>query len=132
MDGVELRTWGRLQGRTGTSNIYLYYWDHTPPVIEASKKFGAFHGSDIVYALNNLGTWNLPWSPVDQHLADVMSSGVNFAKAGNPNGPGLPLWPNFSLDNERSMQFSETIGAIPTPHKQELDFLDDLYAKQRQ
>lgn len=127
------RAWGRLQAKTGKSNVYLYYWDHTPPVIESTKSFGAFHGSEDVYFHNTLNMWNLPWRAVDRHLADVMSSyRINFAKTGNPNGPRLPFWPNFTLYDERSMNLSETIGAIPTPHKPELDFLDDWYAKQRQ
>ncbi|MFQ3459001.1 carboxylesterase family protein [Bradyrhizobium sp. UFLA01-814] len=125
------RTWGRLQAKTGKSNIYLYYWDHAPPVSGASKRFGAFHGSEIVYALNNLNMWNLPWGRVDRRLADVMSSyWVNFAKTGNPNGPGLPLWPNFALANEQTMHLGETIGAIPLPNKQQLDFFDTWYARQ--
>ncbi|OAF14060.1 hypothetical protein AYJ54_42925 [Bradyrhizobium centrolobii] len=127
------RAWGRLQAKTGKSNIYLYYWDHMPPVIEASKRFGAFHGSDIVYELNTLDTSNPPWRPADRKLADVMSSYcVNFAKTGDPNGPGLPRWPNFTAGSEQSMGFAETIAAIPTPQKQEIDFWDDWYAMQRQ
>ncbi|WP_027577321.1 hypothetical protein [Bradyrhizobium sp. WSM1743] len=68
------RIWGRLQTKTGKSKIYRFYWDHMPPVSEASKDFGAFHGSQVVHALNTLDRWNLPWSLLDRHLADVMSS----------------------------------------------------------
>ncbi|MDF0581984.1 carboxylesterase/lipase family protein [Bradyrhizobium yuanmingense] len=126
------RTWARLQTKTGKSKIYLFYWDHLPPVSGASKDFGAFHGSQVVYALNTLDKWNLPWGSFDRRLADVMSSyWVNFAKTGNPNGPGLPLWPNFSPENEQSMHFAETIAWAPTPHKQELDFLDRWWSTRR-
>jgi para-nitrobenzyl esterase len=127
------RTWGRLQDKTGKSKIYLFYWDHMPPVSPESIGFGAFHSSEIVYAQNNLNTWNLPWQPVDRHLADVMSSyWVNFAKTGDPNGPGLPPWPNFLPGSEQSMHFADKIGAIPNPSKAELDFFDAWYSKQRQ
>lgn len=127
-------SWARLQAKTGQSKVYLYYWDHVSPVGEPfEQNFGAFHGSDIVYALNNMGAWNLPWRPVDRRLGDVMSSyWVNFAKTGNPNGPGLPHWPNFIQGDERSMGFADPIGAIPVPHKKQFDFIDDWYALHRQ
>lgn len=126
------RMWGRLQSKTGKSNIYLYYWDHVPPGRPESAAFGAFHSSELVYAQNNLRAWNLPWQPVDRHLAAAMSSyWVNFAKTGNPNVAGLLEWPHFTPQHEESMHFEGTIQAIPTPLKAQLDFLDAWYAQQR-
>ena len=127
------RTWGRLQAKTGKSKIYLFYWDHVPPGRPESAAFGAFHSSEIVYAQNNLSTWNLPWQPVDRHLAEVMSSyWVNFAKTGDPERKGPAAVAGFHAGNEQSMHFADKTGAIPTPSKAELDFFDAWYAKQRQ
>jgi len=129
MFGWSSRTWGRLQAKTGKSKIYLFYWDHVPPVAPETEPFGAFHSSEITYAQNNLKTWNLPWTPVDRKLADAMSSyWVNFAKTGDPNAGGLPAWPNFDPKNEQSMHFGDTPSVIPTPLKPELDFFDRWYA----
>src|SRR5262249_8365621 len=51
----------------------------------------ATHGAEVSYAFNNPAP---TWTEVDRALADTMSSyWVNFAKNGNPNGPGLPTWP---------------------------------------
>ena len=126
------RTWGRLQTKTGKSKIFLFYWDRVPPGRPESAAFGAFHSSEICYALNNLGTWKLPWEPVDRKLAGIMSTfWVNFAKTGDPNGKELPVWPAFDPKNEQSMHFAETTAAIPTPLKPELDFFDAYYASQR-
>ena len=132
MFGWSSRTWGRLQAKTGRSKIYLFYWDHMPPVAPETKPFGAFHSSEITYAQNNLKTWNLPWTPVDRALAGTMSSYcVNFAKTGDPNEKGLPPWTPFDPGNERSMHFANKIGMFPTPLKQELDFFDAWFASQR-
>ena len=126
------RTWGRLQAKTGKSKIYLYYWDHVPPGRPESAAFGAFHSSEITYAQNNLSTWDLPWTSEDRKLADTMSSyWVNFAKTGSPNVAGLPAWPDFNRKDEQSMHFTATPGAIPTPHKAELDFFDRWFLGSR-
>src|SRR5262249_16887318 len=54
---------------------------------------GALHGAEIPYAFNNPAA---SWGDVDRALADTMSSyWVNFATRGDPNGPGLPVWPGL-------------------------------------
>jgi para-nitrobenzyl esterase len=40
-------------------------------------------------------------------VADQMQSyWVNFAKAGDPNGPGLPAWPKYDVTRRQSMEFT--------------------------
>ena len=51
---------------------------------------------------------------------------LNFAKSGDPNGCGLPRWPELTENDERALRLGETIEAIPIPGKAGLDFFDEL------
>jgi para-nitrobenzyl esterase len=61
---------------------------------------GAPHASEIEYALGNLSRNAVyAWTPDDQKVsAMMMDYFVNFVKTGNPNGAGLPAWPQGKPD----------------------------------
>jgi para-nitrobenzyl esterase len=129
----QARTWACLQSKTGKSKAYLFYFDLIPPGRRELAIFGAHHSAEIVYALNNLRTWDLPWTDQDRKLAAAMSGyWVNFARTGDPNGQDLPAWPCFAVGNKRSMLLGEKIAVIPTPQTAELDFFDAWFGKERE
>jgi hypothetical protein len=62
--------------------------------------FGNFGGG---ISLPGLGG---PSRPADVALSDLMISyWVNFAKKGDPDGPGLPPWPAFTPAAQNAMHF---------------------------
>ena len=40
---------------------------------------------------------------------------VNFVKTGDPNGPGVPAWPQFADAPERVMEFGADCGMCDDP-----------------
>lgn len=71
------------------NDCYLYYFD----VDAKGDRNKAFHSADLRFVF---GTLKTSWGPYDQKDEEISSFMMdylaNFAKNGNPNGPGLPLW----------------------------------------
>ncbi len=74
------------------------------------------HGSDIPYIF---GVDSLP-DAAARHSSDVMQQyWTNFAKTGNPNGPGLPKWPQYDATRP-SMEFTQDGPVLTTTPRQEV------------
>jgi len=86
---------------------------------------GAPHGGEIAYVFDTLsaGRGGVP-TPEDQAVAR-MAQGywVNFARTGDPNGPGLPPWPRHEPSKDVIFDFRAdgSAGAGPDPRKARLD-----------
>ena len=134
----DLRAWSarkllRMANRTGKSKTYNYLFSRNPVgVLDPTSEFptlskpGAAHGFEIVYVYNHLSAPpQRPFTPWDATLADMMSSyWVNFAKTGDPNGPGLPQWPAYSEQADLLMNFGDTVTVERSPLKKVIDAVD--------
>jgi para-nitrobenzyl esterase len=114
-------TWARLQSEKGKGKAFLYYYDYHAPNAD-----GSGHGSDVPYAFQTLagGRGGAP-KPEDLKLSDMISSyWVNFAKSGDPNGPGLPEWPAFTEKDQKVMVFDAAPSARIVPNLDKLKAFD--------
>ena len=126
----QMRTWAALQAkRSGKSKTYVFYFTHEPPVAAGQPNRGASHTAEIPYVFNIPGRL---WTEVDKSLAETMSSyWTNFAATGDPNGKGLPVWPQYrDKANGRAMILGDKVEAEGSPDTPRLTLYDSLFAKQ--
>jgi para-nitrobenzyl esterase len=103
---------------------YLYQFTHVPPDKPGFPNYGAFHTSEVPYALHTLHLWNRPWAAGDFELERIMSScWANFARTGNPNGKGLPQWTAYDSKSGCVQEFGDQVASKPGLFRKELEFL---------
>ncbi|SEO17928.1 carboxylesterase/lipase family protein [Mucilaginibacter sp. OK283] len=125
--GIQNYTWANVQSNKKQAKVYVYRFTRRLPATPDFVKYGAFHTGEVAYAYDNLKFLNRPWEPIDQQLATTVSTyWTNFAKTGNPNGAGLPLWPSYNATDAQIMILGEMPTAKPLPDKAALDFMVGL------
>ncbi len=127
--GWNTLTWARVQSAHSKNKVYTYFFDQVAP--RDSIFFsadGTVHTGEIPYVFGTLDAPPASYTAEDRKLSEqVQEYWVNFAKTGDPNGPGLPQWPAFSNDNPRSMYFHGTPQATPTPNLRQVEAFDAYY-----
>jgi len=107
---------------------YIFLFSYVPAGMKERMRFGPGHGTDISFVFDNLrvpegGTAD----PSDKEVARIMNGyWVNFAKTGNPNGDGLPLWPLYNPKTNQilDMQSDGKPVGKPDPRKARLDVIE--------
>jgi para-nitrobenzyl esterase len=107
--------------------VYTYFWTRRP----TGDAGGARHGSEILFVFNNLYLRDQPWTVEDRKTADTISSyWANFVATGNPNGPGLPIWPQFDPKSPTVMEIGDHVGPIPVATSERLSFWKRFFQTQ--
>jgi para-nitrobenzyl esterase len=80
---------------------YQYEFEQPPPGQPSTS-----HASELNFLF---GTWppGTKLAPADEKVSDQMRGyWANFARTGDPNGPGLPVWPKYSADKQAYLAFT--------------------------
>jgi len=90
----------------GAAPLYMYLFEWQSPVLDGAYK--AFHCMDLPFVFDNIQRCEeMTGGGKEAYtLADKMSQvWINFARTGNPNHPGLPIWPAYTPKNGALMIF---------------------------
>jgi para-nitrobenzyl esterase len=128
--------WIETHLATGKSPVYRYSFDRKIPVPEGnsvmgrpatSADIGARHAGEIEYVFGSLALSlpKTPWTDEDRKLSDTMTSyWANFARTGDPSGPGLATWPKYTADSRRVMHLDVTVKDAPEANRARYEALD--------
>jgi para-nitrobenzyl esterase len=94
---------------------FQFEFARVPP---GREEVGAPHASELTYVFGTLDRGivgvvggplpRVPANAVDRQVSDVMQRyWTNFAKTGDPNGAGLPVWPKFDPTRRAYVQFTD-------------------------
>ncbi|MDQ1567056.1 MAG: para-nitrobenzyl esterase, partial [Actinomycetota bacterium] len=100
-------------------SVFMYRFDFTTPVLEG--RLGAPHALDIAFCFDNLSQTRLHGGrPEAPELAERVSEAwLAFARAGDPNHPGLPAWPTYDTDRRATMLFDVDCQVADDPDAEE-------------
>ncbi len=117
--------WIEAQTKTGDAPVYRYHFELPAPPSEMHPEGGyAWHSDDLEYVFGRLDVRRgSVWRPEDRKLTEeMMDYWTNFAKTGDPNGPGLPEWPRYDKSGA-VMHLDRETHASPDTTRARYEFL---------
>ncbi|MFM0672508.1 carboxylesterase/lipase family protein [Paraburkholderia sediminicola] len=123
--------WLGLHRTTARSDVFAYNFDYTSPYSPKPS-----HGAETAFVFGSLdmsfGPSKAPAGEADKELSALMMSyWTNFARNGNPNGPGLPPWPVYGGPGSLVMRFGSSSGAAPEDATERFRFIQSFRSSGR-
>lgn len=119
--------WLQLHRRTGKSVVYGYQYNYQSTYAPIPA-----HSVEVPFVFGTMTPQRLasdspPAGPRDRELSEQMNSyWLNFARCGDPNGPGLPPWPVYETEVSQVMCFGTTTSAEPETGTERFRFIQGL------
>ena len=116
--------WIEAHRKTGQSPVYRYHFELAAPPSKWFKGGITAHADDIEYVFGTIDTRvGAVMRPEDRKMSEqIMTYWTNFAKTGDPNGVGLPVWPKYEKDDSL-IHLDSTITAGPDTLRPRYEFL---------
>lgn len=111
--------------------VYTYLFSYVSESMKDRMKYGASHASEIPFVFDNLIERNgITFTEKDKGVAKMINSyWVNFAKTGNPNEKGLPLWSMYDTNKNNIFELNKegSAGTIQDYRKARLDIIEKAF-----
>jgi para-nitrobenzyl esterase len=120
----------RKAAQAQAAPVYQYYFTWRSPVREGRLR--SFHTVEIPFVFDNVdAARSMTGSDKDRYeLATRMSSAwVAFARTGNPNHSGLPMWTPYDNTRRATMVFNNECKLVDDPHGPEQRLLWSLQGR---
>lgn len=119
--GVHMRFLATSNTAQGVPS-FLYHFTRKPP--SKTQTIGAFHAAEIFFVFDSHSPLS-GLSEDDKVLTDAMGSyWTNFARTGDPNGPGLTVWPQHQQATDQWMTFNPSIEVKSGVRAAKLDIME--------
>jgi para-nitrobenzyl esterase len=126
---VRQQTWVQAERKAiqKAAPVWVYEVDWSTPV--DGGKWGSPHSLELALVFDTVATSPsmVGTGPEPQAKADQMSPAwIAFARSGEPQAPGLPRWPAFTLEDRATMVFDLKSRMVPDFRSEERQLLSGL------
>ena len=95
--------------------VYMYLFD-----FEINQQSKAAHAVELSFVFNAATARGVSQRPETAQVeTDMVEAWIAFARTGNPNYPGAPHWPAYTMENRATMVFDAVSRAVNDPRLQE-------------
>ena len=130
----DMWAWARLAAKRHDARVYFYQFTAEPPYrpTHPLHGLGPTHGAELPYVFGQLDPHAADWTAGDRNLVNTIEGyWTNFAKSGDPNGPGLPRWPMFDGRQSVVMELGQPVRVAKLTDESRLKRIDRVYAVAR-
>jgi para-nitrobenzyl esterase len=114
-----------------TTDVYMYQFSRVAPSTRSTFG-GAAHTTEVPYVFDNTTADTSQFDDDDRTVSRAMADvWVQFAKAGNPNGVGLPQWPPYRSPDYRLLDFGDRVTVRSNARSPQVDFFQRAFETMR-
>ncbi|MEO0974279.1 MAG: carboxylesterase family protein, partial [Pseudomonadota bacterium] len=115
---------------TQHSPVYRYHFRRTLST-QARKAPGAYHASDLLYLFQHMDGREFDADEDDQAVSDLLLElWTAFARSGEPNAPGRPLWPEYDVSLDPYLILDVVPAQADGLERERSDFWDSVKLEQ--